>query len=45
VQQVGTFPPASAGISLGDLVKRADGTEHSATTGVPNKLHVRPLDG
>lgn len=26
VQQVGTFPPASAGISLGDLVKRPDGT-------------------
>ncbi|HWU87183.1 MAG TPA: hypothetical protein VN253_07910 [Kofleriaceae bacterium] len=26
VQQVGTFPAATAGISLGDLVKRADGT-------------------
>lgn len=26
LQQVGTFPPATAGISLGDIVRRADGT-------------------
>jgi hypothetical protein len=33
VQQVGTFPAATAGISLGDLVKLADGTILTASFG------------
>jgi hypothetical protein len=33
VQTVGTFPAATAGISLGDLVKRADGTILTASFG------------